>query len=82
MGRIPHHPLLPVTRHQLHLFKGILPGGVSRTLRFTGTLPILAPTRIPLVLSDWIIALSTRDYAQRHWADQARRARRRCRISP
>jgi hypothetical protein len=41
---------------------------VSRTLHFTGTLPILAPTRIPLVPSDWIIGLSMRDYAQHHLA--------------
>ena len=45
--------------------KGILPGGVSRTLHFLGTLPVLAPARIPLVISDWIIGLSMRDFAER-----------------
>jgi radical SAM superfamily enzyme YgiQ (UPF0313 family) len=48
------------------IFKGILPGGLSRTALFLRTLPIFAPSRIPLVVSDWIIGLSMRDYAQRN----------------
>jgi radical SAM superfamily enzyme YgiQ (UPF0313 family) len=48
------------------VFKGILPGGVARTLHFLRTLPIFAPARIPLVISDWIIGLSMRDYAERN----------------
>jgi radical SAM superfamily enzyme YgiQ (UPF0313 family) len=48
------------------IFKGILPGGVSRTLHFLRTLPIFTPARIPLVISDWIIGLSMRDYAERN----------------
>ena len=48
------------------IFKGILPGGLSRTAHFLRTLPVFAPTRIPLVISDWIIGLSMRDYAQRN----------------
>jgi hypothetical protein len=48
------------------IFKGILPGGVSRTLHFLRTLPVFAPARIPLVISDWIIGLSMRDYAERN----------------
>jgi hypothetical protein len=48
------------------IFKGILPGGVSRTLHFLRTLPVFTPARIPLVISDWIIGLSMRDYAERN----------------
>jgi radical SAM superfamily enzyme YgiQ (UPF0313 family) len=48
------------------LARGILPGGVSRTLRFLGTLPLLSPSRFPMVISDWIVGLSMRDYAERH----------------
>jgi radical SAM superfamily enzyme YgiQ (UPF0313 family) len=48
------------------IFKGILPGGVSRTLHFLRTLPVFSPARIPLVISDWIIGLSMRDYAERN----------------
>jgi hypothetical protein len=48
------------------IFKGILPGGVSRTVHFLRTLPVFAPARLPLVISDWIIGLSMRDYAERN----------------
>jgi radical SAM superfamily enzyme YgiQ (UPF0313 family) len=46
--------------------KGILPGGPKRIAHFLRTLPILAPARLPLVISDWIIGLSMRDYAERN----------------
>ena len=48
------------------IFKGILPGGPARIAHFLRTLPIFAPARIPLVISDWIIGLSMRDYAERN----------------
>ena len=48
------------------LIKGIFPGGVSRIFHFLGTIPYFSPARLPLVVSDWIIGLSMRDYAQRH----------------
>lgn len=46
--------------------KGILPGGLSRIFHFLRTFPVFAPSRIPVVISDWIIGLSMRDYAERH----------------
>ena len=52
------------------IFKGILPGGLSRTALFLRTLPIFAPSRLPLVISDWIIGLSMRDYAERNLSVQ------------
>ncbi len=53
------------------ILKGILPGGPSRVLYFLSTLPLLAPARIPLVISDWIIGLSMRDYAERNLSDSS-----------
>lgn len=47
-------------------FKGIVPGGPSRIFHFLVTLPWLSPAQLPLVVSDWIIGLSMRDYAQRN----------------
>ena len=46
--------------------KGILPGGPKRILHFLHTFPAFAPSRIPVVISDWIIGLSMRNYAERH----------------
>ena len=48
------------------IFKGILPGGPSRIAHFLRTLPLFSPARLPLVISDWIIGLSMRDYAERN----------------
>ncbi len=48
------------------IFKGILPGGPARIAHFLRTLPVFAPARIPLVISDWTIGLSMRDYAERN----------------
>jgi radical SAM superfamily enzyme YgiQ (UPF0313 family) len=44
--------------------RGILPGGFPQVIEFLRTFPILAPSRIPMVISDWIIGLSMRDFAQ------------------
>ena len=52
-----------------HLFvKGILPGGFMRTIHFLRTLPILAPSRFSLVVADWIIGLSMKEFAARKLA--------------
>ena len=48
------------------LVKGIIPGGYPRIMSFLRTLPVLSPSRVSLVLSDWIIALSMREFAQQH----------------
>jgi len=48
--------------------KGILPGGFSRVLHFLASLPIFYPSRIPIVISDWIIGLSMRQFALHHMA--------------
>jgi radical SAM superfamily enzyme YgiQ (UPF0313 family) len=46
--------------------RGILPGGFPRIIEFLRTFPFLAPSRIPMVISDWIIGLSMRDFAENH----------------
>lgn len=48
------------------LFKGILPGGAGQLLHFLRTFPLFSPSRIPMVISDWIIGLSMREFARRH----------------
>jgi radical SAM superfamily enzyme YgiQ (UPF0313 family) len=54
--------------------RGILPGGPARIWYFLRSLPLRTPGSLPLVVSEWIIALSMRDYAQRHLAvDEAQR---------
>ena len=45
--------------------KGILPGGPRRIFHFLRTFPAFAPSRIPIVISDWIVGLSMRKYAER-----------------
>ena len=54
------------------IFKGIVPGGASRIFHFLRTLPFFSSGRLPLVISDWIIGLSMRDYALRHLSDPPR----------
>ena len=46
--------------------KGILPGGPRRIIHFLRTFPVFAPSRIPVVVGDWIIGLSMRDYAEHY----------------
>jgi hypothetical protein len=45
--------------------KGILPGGLTRIWYFLSTLPLVRPIYFPTVVSDWITALSMRDFASR-----------------
>jgi len=53
------------------LCKGILPGGVAQTMHFLRSLPVVSPSRIPLVICDWIVGLSMREFAQRRLAADA-----------
>jgi len=48
--------------------KGILPGGIGRTWHFFSTLPLFAPSRFSLVIADWIIGLSMKEFAARKLA--------------
>lgn len=49
------------------LLRGILPGGIRRIYHFVRTLPLTHPRRFPLVIKDWAIGLSMKDYVQRHF---------------
>ena len=46
------------------VWKGILPGGPARVWHFLRTLP-LRRSQLPTVISDWIAALSMREFAER-----------------
>jgi hypothetical protein len=48
--------------------KGILPGGIGRTWHFLSSIPIFAPSRFSLVIADWIIGLSMKEFAARKLA--------------
>jgi radical SAM superfamily enzyme YgiQ (UPF0313 family) len=54
--------------------KGVLRHGPSRLVHFVRTLPFLAPSRLPIVLGDWITGLAMRDFVDRTFgAGPARR---------
>ncbi len=62
-------PLTERLRIFLRLFvKGILPGGIGRIAHFLGSLPFFAPSRMSLVVADWIIGLSMKEFAARKLA--------------
>ena len=50
------------------LWKGILPGGPRRVWYFLTTLPVLRSSMLSTVISDWITALSMREFAERRLA--------------
>jgi hypothetical protein len=61
------------TREALGIFgrlmwRGILPGGWRRIGWFLSTFPILRPSWAPIVVAEWITALSMRDFAERRLA--------------
>jgi radical SAM superfamily enzyme YgiQ (UPF0313 family) len=47
------------------VWRGVLPGGVGRLWQFFKTVPFRRISAIDTVISDWIIALSMREFAQR-----------------
>src|SRR4029077_20335714 len=53
------------------MVRGVFPGGPSRLWYFLCSMPWLAPSRIPLVVADWIIALSMRFYAEQQLFPQS-----------
>ena len=54
------------------IWRGILPGGWRRIGWFLSTFPLLRPSVAPLVIAEWIAALSMRDFAERRLAPHAR----------
>ena len=49
------------------IVSGIMPGGFSRTYHFLKTFPFTNPGMVPLVVQDWIIGISMRNYIDRHF---------------
>ena len=49
---------------------GLLPGKMPRIFHFLRTVPLFKPGLIPLVVQDWIIGLSMKDYVNRHFSQE------------
>jgi radical SAM superfamily enzyme YgiQ (UPF0313 family) len=49
------------------LIKGILCGGPVRIVHFVRSLPLFAPSKLPIAIVDWIAGLSLREYVERHF---------------
>ncbi len=58
---------------------GVLAGGVSRIVHFLRSLPYLRPRLLPLVIEDWVVGLSMRDYVDRHLNPEVGRVSERAR---
>jgi radical SAM superfamily enzyme YgiQ (UPF0313 family) len=55
----------------LRLFvHGLLPGGVRRLFHFVRSLPFFRPTLVPLVIGDWVVGLTMRDYVDRRFGEE------------
>jgi radical SAM superfamily enzyme YgiQ (UPF0313 family) len=52
------------------LFRGLLPGGLPRMFHFLRSIPFGRPRFIPLVVQDWIVGLSMRDYVERNFGER------------
>jgi radical SAM superfamily enzyme YgiQ (UPF0313 family) len=46
---------------------GILPGGTTRLYHFLRTIPWRHPSKMPLMIVDWIAGLAMRDYVRRYF---------------
>jgi radical SAM superfamily enzyme YgiQ (UPF0313 family) len=49
------------------LRNGIFPGGFPRVYHFLRTFPFTNPSMVPLVIQDWTIGISMRNYVDRHF---------------
>ena len=62
------YPLMQGLGITARLFwKGILPGGPRRIACFLRTLPLRAPSKLPMVINDWICGLAMREYVERRF---------------
>lgn len=51
------------------LIRGVLPGGLKRSVWFLRSLPWTAPKKLPLAVVDWICALSMRAFVERRFPE-------------
>lgn len=70
--RAPNYSGTHPAREQLGILRnffihGLVEGGPSRLFHFLRSFPFLRPRLIHIVLQDWIIGLSMRDYVERHF---------------
>ena len=78
--RHPSYVPLYSTREQLRImrrlfWRGMVKGGPQRMLQFLRTLSRARFRQIPLILSDWISALSMKEFAERHLLIRKREVR-------
>lgn len=55
---------------------GIMPGGATAFYHFVRSIPFTRPKLIALVVQDWILGLSMRDYVQRHFVSEFEQSNR------
>jgi len=48
---------------------GLWPGGVRRMFHFLRSIPLSRPRLVPLVIGDWVVGLTMRDYVDRHFGN-------------
>lgn len=70
--RIPSYSGGQSLREQLHMVRNLLHHAVfnkrpSHVFHFLRSLPIFSPRLLPVVLKDWVIGLTMRDYVDRHF---------------
>ncbi len=68
----PNFGVVHSFKEQFYLFKnfvlyGLLKGGLKRWYHFLKTIPIFKPLLLPVVIQDWVVGLSMRDYVERHF---------------
>ncbi|MDQ7063603.1 MAG: radical SAM protein [candidate division KSB1 bacterium] len=49
------------------VFKGLMPGGISRIYHFLRSLPLTSVAKMQMAIQDWILALAMRNYIDRHF---------------
>jgi radical SAM superfamily enzyme YgiQ (UPF0313 family) len=54
--------------------RGIMPGGLSRIYHFIRSFPFTKPKQIPVVIQDWVVGISMRDYIDRHFVKEFEKA--------
>lgn len=72
LGEVPLKKQLAMLRG--FLVHGLLRGGVSRLFYFLRTFPFSRPRLIPVVIHDWVVGISMRDYVERHFVTELEKA--------
>jgi radical SAM superfamily enzyme YgiQ (UPF0313 family) len=59
-----------VTLVRRFVFRVLTAGGAKRVFHFLRSIPITKPKLMPMVVSDWVVGLSMRDYMDRHFVQE------------